>query len=384
MKSEILINGIWVSKTCQSMKKLLISGWFFLCLQAASGQNPWTPQQANAWYGRQPWLVGCNYIPFNAINELEMWQAGTFDPARIDKELGWAESIGMNTVRVFLHDLLWEQDARGFKKRIDQFLSICEKHKIRPMFVLFDSVWDPHPKLGQQRSPTPGVHNSGWVQSPGADGLINQNNYPRLEAYVKGIVGAYALDSRILCWDIWNEPDNFNENNYEEPRNKVELVETLLAKAFEWARSVNPSQPLTTGFWKINYSNFKALTAMEQIQLNYSDIITFHNYDDSSSFRRSIKFLQQYKRPLICTEYLARGNKSTFETILPVGKAFKVGMINWGFVVGKTQTNLPWDSWEKPYVNGREPSVWHHEIFYPNGTPYSQAEVDLIRKLTAN
>ena len=122
-----------------------------------------------------------------------MWQAATFSPKRIDTELGWAESIGMNTMRVFLHDLLWKQDSDGFKKRIDTFLTIANKHHIKPMFVLFDSCWDPLPKLGPQREPRPGVHNSGWMQSPGGAALQDESQYPRLRAYVEGVVGAFAM-----------------------------------------------------------------------------------------------------------------------------------------------------------------------------------------------
>ncbi len=131
----------------------------------------WTEKAANEWYAQQPWLVGSNYIPASAINELEMWQADTFDPQRIDKELGWAESIGLNTMRVFLHDLLWQQDPKGFQQRIETFLEIASKHHIKPLFVLFDSCWDPDPRLGKQHEPRPGIHNSGWVQSPGAKAL---------------------------------------------------------------------------------------------------------------------------------------------------------------------------------------------------------------------
>lgn len=172
-----------------------------------TGARPrWSEQDAQAWFDKQPWLVGSNYIPANAINQLEMWQAASFDPQRIDLELGWAESLGMNTMRVFLHDLLWLQDPSGFKGRIDTFLTIADRHHIRPLFVLFDSVWDPSPHLGQQHPPVPGVHNSGWVQSPGAVTLVNAGEYPRLKAYVQGVVGAFAKDGRILGWDIWNEP----------------------------------------------------------------------------------------------------------------------------------------------------------------------------------
>lgn len=355
---------------------------FVLACFPVFAQQKWTAQQANDWYKDQPWFVGANYVPYNAINELEMWQAETFDLARIDKELGWAADMGMNTMRVFLHDLLWQQDAEGFKKRLDQFLAVCEKHNIRPMLVLFDSVWDPNPKLGKQRDPKPGVHNSGWMQSPGAAALTDEKQYPRLEAYVKGVVTAFANDNRVMSWDVWNEPDNMNTNNYPEPANKLELIEKLLPKAFEWARAAKPTQPVTSGVWKIDYKNFKELTKTEKIQLDLSDIITFHSYDDAESFNRAVAFLKKYGRPMICTEYLARSRNSTFETILPIGKKEKIGMINWGFVVGKTQTNLPWDSWQKPYVNGREPSVWHHEILQVDGTPYRKAEVDLIRNLT--
>ena len=353
------------------------------CSKEEQAPQKWTTQQVNDWYKSQPWYVGANYVPYNAINELEMWQAETFDLARIDQELGWAEAMGINTMRVFLHDLLWKQDPDGFKKRIDQFLAVCEKHHIKPMLVLFDSVWDPNPVLGKQRDPKPGVHNSGWVQSPGAAALVDANEYPRLEAYVKGVVGAFANDSRIMSWDIWNEPDNVNTNNYEDPKNKVELIEKLLPQAFAWARAAHPTQPLTSGVWKINYKEFKALTPVEKIQLDESDFISFHCYDDTASFKRAVAFLKKYERPMVCTEYLARGNNSLFETILPIGKSENIGMINWGFVVGKTQTNLPWDSWRQPYIDGREPAVWHHEILQQDGTPYREIEVATIKELTS-
>ena len=239
------------------MKRFSWFAWFLICFFALSANilaqsQRWTEAKVNAWYQSQPWLVGSNYIPANAINELEMWQAASFDPQQIDKELGWAEGLGMNTMRVFLHDLLWQQDAAGFKQRLDTFLSIAAKHHIRPLFVLFDSCWDPFPKLGTQHPPIPGVHNSGWVQSPGATALEDSSTYPRLKVYVQGVVGAFANDPRILGWDLWNEPDNNNNGSYGtmDPRNKKELVVALLPQVFAWARSVNPIQPLTSGVWE--------------------------------------------------------------------------------------------------------------------------------------
>jgi hypothetical protein len=367
------------------MRKLiqLIAVWLLLAVTAFAAQTErWSEQQARDWYAKQPWLVGSNYNPATAINQLEMWQADSFDPKRIDLELGWAESLGMNTMRVFLHDLLW-QDPEGFKRRLDQFLTICAKHKIKPMFVLFDAVWDPDAKPGKQRAPRPGVHNSGWVQSPNRTTLQNPAEYPRLEAYVKGVVGAFGKDQRVLAWDIWNEPDNENHGSYNqlEPKNKVELVLRLLPQAFGWARAAQPEQPLTSGVWKGDWSTPEKMTEMDRLQIQLSDVVTFHNYDSPTEFEKRINWLKRYNRPLICTEYMARGNGSFFFGSLPVGKAHNVGMINWGFVQGKTQTHLPWDSWQRPYVD-REPSVWFHEVFRNDGTPYMPEEVEFIKRMT--
>ena len=350
---------------------------------AALGQQKWSEQQARDWYAKQPWLLGSNYNPASAINQLEMWQADSFDPKRIDLELGWAEGLGMNTMRVFLHDLLWQQDAEGFKRRLDQFLTIAAKHKIRPMFVLFDAVWDPDAKLGKQRAPKPGVHNSGWVQSPNRTTLQNPADYPKLEAYVKGVVGAFAKDQRILAWDIWNEPDNENGGSYGqlEPKNKVELVLALLPQAFAWARAAGAEQPLTSGVWKGDWSTAEKMTAMDRLQIELSDVVTFHNYDAPTELEKRINWLKRYNRPLICTEYMARGNGSFFFGSLPVAKVHNVGMINWGFAQGKTQTHLPWDSWQRPYVD-REPSIWFHEIFRNDGRPYLVEEVEFIRRMS--
>jgi hypothetical protein len=362
---------------------LLICSLVLALAPASAPAARWSEAKANDWYARQPWLVVSNYIPATAINELEMWQADTFDPKTIDKELGWAEDLGMTTMRVFLHDLPWQQDAAGYRGRINQFLDIAARHHIRPLFVLFDSCWDPYPKLGRQRDPKPGVHNSGWLQSPGARALQDPAEYPRLKAYVTGVVQAFGKDPRVLGWDVWNEPDNMNTNSYGsmEPTNKVQLVLALLPEVFDWAREAGAEQPLTSGVWKGDWSSDAKLSPMERVQLQSSDVISFHNYDSAAEFEKRIKWLQRLNRPILCTEYMARGNGSTFEGSLPIAKTYKVAAINWGFVAGKTQTYLPWDSWQKPYV-GREPAVWFHEIFKQDGTPYKEQEVDLIRKLT--
>jgi hypothetical protein len=355
----------------------------FIPLSAQTAKVRWTEAKANDWYQHQPMLVGSNYLPASAINELEMWQAETFDPAQIDKEFGWAESLGMTTMRVFLHDLFWQQDSAGFKKRIDQFLEIASRHHIRPIFVLFDSCWDPYPKLGPQHPPIPGVHNSGWVQSPGAAALKDPAQESRLRAYVEGVVGTFANDQRILAWDVWNEPSNTNGGAYgkvELPHKKERVLE-LLPKVFEWARSANPLQPLTSGLWEGDWSAPDKFDPIARVQFEQSDVLSFHNYNWPEDFEQHVKLLEQYHRPIICTEYMARSVGSTFDTILPIAKQHHVAAINWGFVAGKSQTYFPWDSWEKPYVL-QPPPVWFHDIFRPDGTPYREREAEVIREAT--
>lgn len=367
------------------MIRLLIAISFFGQFPALAQTPKWSEKEANDWYAKQPWLVGSNYIPANAINQLEMWQPETFDTTRIDMELGWAEGLGMNTVRVFLHDLPWQQDPSGFRKRIDRFLTIAKKHKIRPILVLFDSCWNPFPEVGIQPIPRRGVHNSGWVQSPGAKFLADPKQDIRMLTYIQEVVLAFSTDERILAWDLWNEPDNPNTSSYgaSEPRNKLDRVRALLPEVFKYARAGLPTQPLTSGVWKGgDWSSLEKLDPIEKIQVELSDIVSFHNYGKPDEFEKRIQWLQAYHRPILATEYMARGNGSTFQGILPLAKQYKVAAYNWGFAAGKTQTWLPWDSWQHPYTD-RQPEVWFHDIFASNGKPYLQEEVDFIRSITA-
>ena len=350
----------------------------------AVARDRWTATQASTWNDKQPWLLGSNYLPSDAINELEMWQQATFDPARIDQEFSWAQALGMNCMRVFLHDALWRQDAEGFKQRMNEFLAIAARHKIKIMFVLFDSCWDPDPHLGPQHPPIPGVHNSGWVQAPGGKILDDPGQYAELKAYVTGVVGAFAHDDRILAWDVWNEPDNLGGGDYSNnPKDKVERVAALLPQVFDWASSADPIQPLTSSVWQDDdWSPSAPLNSVEKTQLSRSDIISFHEYSWPEKFEGRVKQLSAYDRPILCTEYMARAVGSTFDTIAPIGKRHNIGMINWGFVAGKSQTYLPWDSWNRPYTL-QPPAVWFHDILHDDGRPYREREAQILRELTA-
>ena len=345
----------------------------------------WTAAEANDWYAKQPWIVGANYTNASAINQLDMFQAASWNPKEIDRELGWAKQFGMNTMRVYLHDLLHQQDPEGFKRRIDEFLTISARHGIRPIFVLFDSCWNPDPKLGPQHPPIPGVHNSGWVQSPGRTDLIDPRNDARFRRYVEDVVGTFAKDPRVLAWDLWNEPDNHGGGMYNDDQlaQEQQRIEQLLPQVFAWARSRRPIQPLTSGVWiGEDWSpGSKSLNAIQRTQLAESDVISFHNYEWPESFERRIAQLKPYGRPILCTEWMARSAGSTPDTNLPIAVRENVAMINWGFVKGEIQTHLPWDSWERPYTV-QQPVAWFHDLLQPDGKPYRQREMEIFKALT--
>ncbi len=342
----------------------------------------WSAARAWKWYRAQPWLIGANYVPSHASNQLDMWQAESFDAEANDRELGWAAALGMNTMRVFLIDLLWTADADGFADRIDAFLAITAKHRIRPLFVLFDSCWGPEPQLGVQPLPQSGVHNAGWLQSPGEAALADPQTGARLEAYVKGVVGRFAKDDRVLGWDMWNEPCNPGNPHRENAAYGVkrDAVTQLLPRIFDWARSANPVQPLTSGLWQHDdWSPRGPLTAIETIQLAQSDFLSFHDYGGTQSFLNRLEQLEGYGRPVICSEWLARTAGSTVDAILPEARRRRVGMMNWGLVAGRTQTTFPWDSWVNPY--GMIPDRWFHDLLREDGTPFCVVEAAMIRAL---
>jgi hypothetical protein len=368
-------------RTALKLPLLLAAGTALTRAPRASAEaGRWPADRANRWYQAQGWLVGANYITSTAINQLEMFQPGTYDPQRIDSELSVARAHGFNTVRVFLHDQLWAQDRQGFQSRLAQFVGITAAHGIKPLFVLFDSCWDPFPRPGPQRAPVRGVHNSGWVQSPGAEHIDDRRYSGVLYDYVTGVLGQFRNDDRVLGWDLWNEPDNpARVYRRVERKDKLDRVAELLPQVFRWARSVDPAQPLTSGVWQGAWGDPGQRSPISAIQLDNADVITFHNYGKPAEFEARINELTPLGRPILCTEYLARTLGSTVEGILPIAKRHNVGAINWGLVAGKTQTYLPWDSWDHPYPTA--PNVLFSDLILPDGRPYRDIESQTIRGL---
>ncbi|MCK5440324.1 MAG: cellulase family glycosylhydrolase [Maribacter sp.] len=382
MKRVLLIILAILAITCKDVKNKETRS-----KETTKNAKRWSKQKAWDWYREQPWLVGANFNPSTSINQLEFWQEDTFDSETIKRELKWSADLGMNLHRVYLHNLLWKQDSVGFLDRLDTYLSLAETYNIKTMFVLLDDVWHPIPKLGKQPEPTPHVHNSGWVQAPGAEILADTTRHKELKGYIKGVTGHFANDDRVLVWDVYNEPDNVAG---QPGRKELEVVDKhkyslhLLKKIIRWVREVNPKQPLTSGIWRGNIDHWgtpDSLPAIDKYMIENSDVVSFHTYDgDMNAVRKKIKELKKYDRPLFCTEYVARGVGNTFEAVMPILKKEKIAALNWGFVAGKSNTIYPWKSWDSTFTS--EPKIWHHDILRKDGTPFSQTEVDFIKEIT--
>lgn len=371
-----------VTEKSQTMKYLKIVcvtlAAVFACTAAEAKKDnpkgPWTPEQAWQWMRDNGWPVGCNYVPSYAINQYEFWQPETFDPALIDRELGLAEGLGFNTVRIYLHEGLWFADKKGFKSRIDRFLEIADSHGIRSVVTFFTNGGN-HERtfaLGPQPEAVPGVHSSAWIPSPGKAVLDDPARWPALKAYVQDILRTYGDDRRILYWNLCNEPENFKAGCD---------VKDFMPAVYEWAWEVRPSQPLSSPVWqRPGIRGEQTKLDLVAFACTRSDIVTFHCYSKPREVQTMIAMLKRFGRPMVCQEYLARNYGNTFQTVLPILREEGIGAINWGLVNGKCQFHIPWG--HKP--GDPEPAIWFHDIFRADGTPYDPEEIDFIRSMTSN
>ncbi|MEO5594168.1 MAG: cellulase family glycosylhydrolase, partial [Chitinophagaceae bacterium] len=343
---------------------------FIITFQIAGSQDTtqrWSQQKAWDWYNKQPWLCGFNYIPAYAINYTAMWDKTTFDPVAIDKELSLAEKSGMNVLRAVLQFAVYEDDPAWFLKTLDVFMSVCEKHRIKFVPALFDDCVfgiTHDPKTGIQPEPLKGWYAWAWSPSPGHSMVIDEQTHPRIEKYVKAVMGRFKDDQRVMMWDLYNEPTNGGLGSASFP---------LLKKVISWARTINPSQPLTVDIWNQD-------KRLNEIALAGSDVISFHNYGNREVLLNQIKDLKKYNRPVICTEWMNRPAKSLIATNLVVFYEEKVGCMLWGLVNGKTQTDLPWGHRPGDPVS----PVWQHDLYRPDLTAYDAEEIKTITKFIDN
>lgn len=351
----------------------------------------WSEADANAWWAAKPWVCGFNFLPSTAVNFLEMWHRDTFDKATIERELGWAREIGFNAFRINLHYLVWKHDRDGMLQRFDWVMDVAHRLGIHTVPCLFDDCGfgGSDPEYGPQPDPVPGVHNSRAVASPGRALLVDREAWPGLERYVTDLVRTFRDDPRVMFWDLYNEPGNrmifeaAGARHYE-PDVADQSLELMLS-AFAWSRSEAPSQPLTVAAWttKSDGANDEPYqTLIDRRALDLSDIVTFHAYRDTGHVRRILQDLARFRRPMLCTEWMARTVGSRIADQLDLFKDRKVGCFQWGLVQGRTQTYLPWPAnLVEDHGGHADRSVWFHDLLDRTGRPYDPAEIEKIRAL---
>lgn len=355
----------------------------------------WTCEKAWKWQGEKPWIVGCNFVPADCINAIEIWQEEGFDGVlrAAECEIRLAAEIGMNSVRMILPFHVWKYQRKGFLERLERMLAMLDGHGVTLVPIFFDDCgrgpvecYSEKVHFGRQPEPVKGCH-GGYAPVKKMDSINptysyvdEPGNWPDMERFVRDVVSAHRTDERILMWDIWNEPGNSGGNGAGNVGKSMGIME----KVFAWTRQEDPVQPLTAGCWDFYGDYFRdggcgEFTEIEKKALELSDVISWHYYGNYEKSCMLIGKLKEYRRPLFITEWLHRPFGNYVEEMLPLFKKEKIGCYNWGLVNGKTQTHEPWD-WilDMDLDFGR----WQHDLFYSDHTPYSEQEINLFKELT--
>lgn len=349
-------------------------------------KTQWTPQQANEWYQKLGWLRGCNFIGSDCANRLDMFQKYKSEEklATAERELALCQKIGFNTVRLWANFDVYYAEPDSYMEIFDRYIDLCDKYGQKVMVVLAHEedlprgdVFIPK-KMGEQPYAL-GYHfgRDPLSEEEQAKEERHYLEYPELrEKYlemVRSTVRKYAHDERVFCWNVMNEPGITLGDR------ALELLPIL----FDTVRAEDPEQPLCADIWR-GFENGKAESAAEQLALELSDVISFHCYSPYWKVVVRIKELQKLGRPLFMTEWLNRVNHSTVEEIYPLLYLENIANYCWGFVVGKTQTNEPWDVMWEQYERGERRDYdftkWQHDLFRTNGRPYDPNEIKLIRR----
>ena len=351
----------------------------------------WSKEKAWQWYNGKPLIVGFNFIPSNVINFVELWQNLGHDEImkNVDHEIDMAAELGLNSVRMKVPFFIWEHEHDSFMNNLEDLLCRLDKRGITMMPVFFSDCCVPidmykPPHLGKQPEPVKGYFGGSPVtpfDSTPRVGYIpedDRDTWPKVEEFIREIVGKYAKDERILIWDIWNEPGNCNRSTMSLP---------LMERCFRWAREMDPIQPLCAGpcglGGKFPYEylmNPYPLAPMEEKAVELSDIMNFHFYGDYAHTVKYIEHLKGYGLPMVCTEWLHRPFRSNIETHLPLFAEENIGSYFFGFVNGKRQYNQPWENIRR--MPDIDLTCWMHDIYYNDGRPYEPRELDVIKKVT--
>jgi hypothetical protein len=292
------------------------------------------------------WMRGANYVPSYARNDVQLWLE--YDPAVIDRELGYAERLKLNTVRVFLNVAVFEKQPEKLLADFENFLSLCDKHQIKMMPVLFDSCFDP------QEVDVNNYKGKNWIPSPGFPRL-GDKDWPEMEKFIRAVVGKYRDDKRIVLWDVMNEPESTGK--WRDAEGKAKIVD-FVRRALKRVKEEKPVQPLGIGW---------AFSGNITLAAELSDVLILHNYLPIGGLAADIRQIKEMgksmNKPVILNEFVGRPQQR-IEEALPVVAKEKMGWCFWELMIGSTQ-----------FSQGRMPYQGH---IYPDGKCFSATEVAAI------
>jgi hypothetical protein len=288
--------------------------------------------------------------------------------------------------------VLFEHDAQGLTRRVNEFLKIAAKHGFATMLCPLDdcefSGKEAH--AGPQPEPVEGLHNSQAVGSPGRRIVCDPSQWHRVEKYVRYVARTWGKDKRILLLDVYNEPGNpyiYSKEGthvYEDEKLFDECAYSLMEKVFEWVRLERPSVPLTASAWHMPDPFFDTSDVIplghriDQRAMQLSDVISIHAYCEPMRLQSILTDIARFGKPILLTEWMARQISSTFDTSLPTLKELKVGAYQWGLVKGKSQTWLPWPHIAHKYEND---PTWWHDVLDAEGNFHSEKEAEVFRSV---
>lgn len=287
------------------------------------------------------WIRGANYVSSNAINTVEIWR--DFDPDLVDRELGFAERLELNSLRIFLQYHVYEHNPIAFLKKVETFVALCDKRGIRPMLILFDGCFSMAPSMSTDYW---------WVAGPGGP-RTNPAFYPQGEKYCRDLVDLFRGDSRLLMWDAMNEPEAVtfyvgDDTAYGFARHFAEYL-----------KSIDDTHPVTVGMAHAEHN----LHAADVV-----DAVSFHPYakdrDDLVQRLARARDVAEGK-PILATETGMPFWGCPYELVLPYLREEGVGSYFWEVMIGRDVLRT---------TGG---------IFYPDGAIRRRAHVEAVlgRKL---
>ncbi len=323
----------------------------------------WSKEKVQAYIDQFGVIKACNYVPAYCYNYMQMWY--DYREKTIKKEVAFAKDCDLNSFRIFLPLFAFQDGGKWdmVKKNLRHFMDLCRDMEIsimlsfQPNYMKVDKGEEEGPYVDFK----PGRHMNHWYY-PNADFDQMHKKTQVLDvvySFMEDIMDEYYEDTNIVAWDLWNE-------TWPEDRECLELI-------FSKAREINPMQPLTA-CWEA---------------FDISDVISFHNYvrpggRDRYGQKGSLDFMEEleralsFQRPVLCTECLARSEGNTFESFLPFFSKHRIGFYFWGLCAGAAQYHFPWD-WPE---GSPEPKEWFHCILYPDGLPYREEEIRLLKAFT--